>query len=110
TGPTGAGKSTLLDALCLALYDRAPRLGGPRDVPIGELEVTAGDPRSLMRRGATEALCEVDFLARDQRRYRATWEVWRARKRTDGKIQSQRMRLLRADDGKDLTGATKTET
>ncbi|MCA9548200.1 MAG: AAA family ATPase, partial [Myxococcales bacterium] len=27
TGPTGAGKSTLLDALCLALYDRTPRLG-----------------------------------------------------------------------------------
>ena len=27
TGPVGAGKSTLLDALCLALYDRTPRLG-----------------------------------------------------------------------------------
>ena len=26
TGPTGAGKSTLLDALCLALYERTPRL------------------------------------------------------------------------------------
>ena len=25
SGPTGAGKSTLLDALCLALYDKAPR-------------------------------------------------------------------------------------
>lgn len=28
TGATGAGKSTLLDALCLALFDRTPRLGG----------------------------------------------------------------------------------
>jgi DNA repair protein SbcC/Rad50 len=26
SGATGAGKSTLLDALCLALYDKAPRL------------------------------------------------------------------------------------
>ncbi|WP_240616101.1 AAA family ATPase [Photobacterium aquimaris] len=26
TGKTGAGKSTLLDAICLALYDRIPRL------------------------------------------------------------------------------------
>ena len=26
TGETGAGKSTLLDALCLALYERTPRL------------------------------------------------------------------------------------
>ena len=25
-GDTGAGKSTLLDAICLALYDEAPRL------------------------------------------------------------------------------------
>ena len=30
TGPVGAGKSTLLDALCLALFDRTPRLSGPR--------------------------------------------------------------------------------
>jgi exonuclease SbcC len=26
TGQTGAGKSTILDALCLALYDKIPRL------------------------------------------------------------------------------------
>ena len=25
-GPTGSGKSTLLDAICLALYNRAPPL------------------------------------------------------------------------------------
>ena len=24
-GPTGSGKSTILDAICLALYNRAPR-------------------------------------------------------------------------------------
>ena len=28
SGPTGAGKSTLLDALCVALYNKTPRLGG----------------------------------------------------------------------------------
>lgn len=27
-GPTGSGKSTLLDAICLALYNRAPRYPG----------------------------------------------------------------------------------
>ena len=25
-GPTGSGKSTILDAICLALYDKTPRL------------------------------------------------------------------------------------
>ena len=34
TGPTGAGKSTLLDALCRALFDRAPRLGCRRDAAL----------------------------------------------------------------------------
>ena len=42
TGPTGAGKSTLLDALCLALFDRAPRLAGRRDLAmIGRDEITS---------------------------------------------------------------------
>ncbi|MDA1380438.1 AAA family ATPase [Plesiomonas shigelloides] len=30
TGNTGAGKSTLLDAICLALFDRMPRLQSNR--------------------------------------------------------------------------------
>jgi len=34
-GPTGAGKSTLLDAMCLALYDTAPRVDGRSRVRIG---------------------------------------------------------------------------
>src|SRR5205085_7427544 len=33
-GPTGAGKSTLLDTLCLALYDRTPRLSGSSTVQL----------------------------------------------------------------------------
>ncbi|MCA9050428.1 MAG: AAA family ATPase, partial [Planctomycetaceae bacterium] len=49
SGATGAGKSTLLDALCLALYDRTPRLHR-----VGRLESLDGgeqqnDPRTLLR-------------------------------------------------------------
>lgn len=110
TGPTGAGKSTLLDAMCLALYDRAPRLFGARDVPVGELGVNAQDPRSVMRRGTAEAHAEVDFLSWDGGRYRAIWEVWRAHKKVEGKLQNQRMRLVALDTGRDISGATKTET
>ena len=31
TGPTGAGKSTLLDVLCLALFDKTPRMNRARE-------------------------------------------------------------------------------
>lgn len=109
-GPTGSGKSTLLDALCLALYDRVPRLRGSRDVPAGDLEVTATDPRSAMRKGTGEASAQVDFIGGDRNKYRASWAVWRARKRTTGKIQSQKMQLVALESGRDISGSTKSET
>ncbi|MBK8012269.1 MAG: AAA family ATPase [Deltaproteobacteria bacterium] len=110
TGPTGAGKSTLLDALCLALYDRSPRLFGAKEVLVGDLEVHGADPRSIMRRGSAEAMAEVDFIGVERRRLRATWHVWRARRALDGRIQNQRMRLIEIEDGRDRSGSTKTET
>ena len=109
-GPTGAGKSTLLDAVCLALYDRAPRLLGAREVAIGENETHGQDPRSIMRRGSAESMAEVDIVARDRETYRATWESWRAYRRTDGRLQAQRLSLVHLPTGRELTGATKTET
>jgi exonuclease SbcC len=112
TGPTGAGKSTLLDALCLALYDRVPRLLHAREAATEELEVPASDPRAIVRRGSAEARAEVEFVAQDGLRHRALWEVWRARKRADGKLQSQRVRLFAgpAEDEREITGNGKTET
>lgn len=113
TGPTGAGKSTLLDALCLALFDATPRLGargGPEIGRDGDTErLPANDVRSLMSRGATDAMAEVDFVGRDDHRWRASWTVARARGRKGGKIQKQNLSLV------DLTvdrpaGGTKTET
>ncbi|MDR2175891.1 MAG: AAA family ATPase [Synergistaceae bacterium] len=50
TGPAGAGKSTILDAICLALYGRAPR---PRE----EGRETDG----IMSRQAGECFAEVVF-------------------------------------------------
>lgn len=113
TGPTGAGKSTLLDALCLALFDATPRLdarGGPEIGRAGDAErLSANDVRSLMSRGATDALAQVDFVGRDDHRWRATWTVARARGKKGGKVQKQNLSLV------DLTvdqtaGGTKTET
>ena len=96
-GPTGAGKSTILDAMCLALFDRAPRVARvpQRDVVRAGVRATSGvepgeddwirssDPRSIVRRGAQHAFAEVDFEGRRGGVFRARWEV-RAVKRRGG--------------------------
>jgi exonuclease SbcC len=81
TGPTGAGKSTLLDALCLALYDRLPRIKRERGgypVPAGTADDVAlpfTDCRHIIQRGQRDAYAEVDFLGCDNKRWRARWQV-----------------------------------
>jgi DNA repair protein SbcC/Rad50 len=109
SGPTGAGKSTLLDALCLALYDKTPRLqqaGGKgvqlRDV--GEETLAPHDARNLLRRGCAEAYAEVDFVGNDRRHYRSRWSVRRARGRIDGKLQAAEMELTQLMDQQRLGG------
>jgi len=114
-GPVGAGKSTLLDALCLALFDRTPRLAGRGGAPIGEENQPAGewlqshDPRTLLRRGAGEGWAEVDFTGRDGRRYRARWTVRRARRRAAGRMQAQEMTLTDLDGDVVVARSKKTE-
>lgn len=114
TGRTGSGKSTTLDALCLALFDRMPRLpigrgievGGARDAP--ESRLRNNDVRAILRRGTGEGYAEVDFRGVDGRRYRVRWSVRRARERAGGRCQAQTMALQDLDSGEDLSG-TKTE-
>jgi exonuclease SbcC len=98
SGPTGAGKSTLLDALCLALYDKTPRLlkANTRGValPDGKNKpVTPGDSANLLRRGAAEGYAEVDFVGNDGLSWRATWSVRRAGGKAGGSLQKTRMEL-----------------
>jgi DNA repair protein SbcC/Rad50 len=113
TGPTGAGKSTLLDALCLALYDRLPRLDGVAKSAVGrtddENRLAGNDVRTILRHGAGDGFAEVDFVGRDGGRYRARWQVQRARKRAGSKVQDQVMTLTVIGSGENL-GGTKTET
>ncbi|MDB4960681.1 MAG: sbcC [Myxococcales bacterium] len=113
-GNTGAGKSTLLDALCVALFDRTPRLTNHSRVIVGRDDDDPGalgaqDVRTLLRRGAASGWAEVDFESGDGRRYRAKWSVRRARGQTDGTIQPQQVALTALDGGERL-GGTKTET
>lgn len=54
SGPTGSGKSTLLDAICLAIYNRMPRLG---KVSKNEL-LSSG---SVITRHTSDALARVTY-------------------------------------------------
>ncbi len=105
TGQTGAGKSTILDALCLALYDKIPRLPDGHGFAVGHkdedenLRVTSNDVRSILRRGTGNAYAEVDFIGKDKHHYRARWEVSKARGKADGRLQPQDVTLSKIDDG-----------
>ncbi len=115
TGPTGAGKSTLLDALCLALFDAVPRLANSSAALVGsedepeDRRLAASDVRSVLSRGAGRGVAEVDFVGNDGRRYRARWEVRRARERADGRYQPQTVLLIDLQENRPL-GRTKGET
>ena len=113
-GNTGAGKSTLLDAMCLALFDRMPRLALRSAVIIGRSDdqanqLGAADVRGILRRGAAAGFAEVDFEGDDRRRYRARWSVRRARGKADGALQGQELSLTVLDTG-EILGGKKTET
>lgn len=115
TGQTGAGKSTILDALCLALYDKMPRLPDGAGFAVGHKDedesqrVKHNDPRSILRRGASSAFAEVDFIGKDKQPYRARWQVSKARGKAGGRLQAQEMLLSNINSGQRI-GQTKTST
>ncbi|MEG2357903.1 AAA family ATPase [Acinetobacter sp.] len=100
-GKTGAGKSTILDAMCLALFNRIPRLkdsdGKLTDADGSEL--LTNSPLTVLRRGAAHGFAELCFVAQDQKRYLARWELKRAREKADGRLQSVQRYLTCLSDG-----------
>jgi exonuclease SbcC len=95
TGPTGAGKTTILDAICLALYQQTPRLGGINK-----------SSNELMTRGTSDCLAEVEFEVKGEG-YRAFWSQRRSRNKADGNLQDSVVELVRIEDGKILASQVK---
>lgn len=100
-GKTGAGKSTILDAMCLALFNKIPRLkdsdGKLQDVDGSEL--LTNSPLTVLRRGTAHGFAELTFIAQDQKQYLARWEIKRSREKADGKLQSVQRYLKCLTDG-----------
>lgn len=86
-GPTGSGKSTLLDAICLALYNRAPRYPRKKGDKKQSIEIFGAadasesnrlaptDSRNILTRGKKEGYSKLTFLANNGSIYRAEWHV-----------------------------------
>lgn len=86
-GPTGSGKSTLLDAICLALYNRAPRYPRKKGDKNQSIEIFGAadasesnrlaptDSRNILTRGKKEGYSKITFLANNGSIYRAEWHV-----------------------------------
>ena len=108
-GKTGAGKSTILDAMCLALFNKIPRLkdsdGKLTDVDGSEL--LTNSPLTVLRRGTAHGFAELCFVAQDQKHYLARWEIKRSREKIDGKLQSVQRYLKCLTDGVVVADKTK---
>lgn len=69
-GPTGSGKTTILDAICMALYESAPRMG--------KLSVADIDGQGmLVTRNALHAFTELEYEMGGGNRYKSIWKAER---------------------------------
>ncbi|MDR7016882.1 AAA family ATPase [Acinetobacter sp. 3657] len=108
-GKTGAGKSTILDAMCLALFNKIPRLkdSDGKLLDVDGSELLTNSPLTVLRRGTGHGFAELCFVAQDQKHYLARWEIKRARENANGKLQSVQRSLKCLTDGVVIADKTK---
>ncbi len=83
TGDMGSGKSTLLDAVCLALYNKAPRFENIERLSADDLrlsaeksqQVQASNTATILRRGQKQGYATVEFSTTAGERYVARWSI-----------------------------------
>jgi exonuclease SbcC len=84
TGPTGSGKTTILDAICLALFNRIPRINSA--ISKNYIEETG----VVMTKNTKEAFAEVEFACA-KGIYTSRWEISTNR---NGNLRDYEMRLF----------------
>lgn len=101
-GETGSGKTTILDAICLALYNRTPRLSQAsiRDsyVDVNGESITLTNPVQYVRKGSWEASIELDFES-GGKFWKSIWSTHRANRNPEGKFQTITWELLDIGNG-----------
>ena len=89
-GETGSGKTTILDAICLALYNKTPRLSQATAresyTDVNGESITLSSPVQYLRKGSWEASVKLTFEAGGID-WEASWSIHRANRKTDGRFQ-----------------------
>ena len=90
-GETGSGKSTILDAICMALYNKTPRLsnGNRTEENIyreGSQEISIVSVNQLLKKGEKEGSIMLQFEGADGTDYLAEWKC---RVNRNGKLEDE---------------------
>lgn len=90
-GPTGSGKSTILDAICLALYDKTPRLTNGKLVQgntyeEGNQTINIQSVNQLLKKGEKEGGVSLLFEGADGSDYTAEWKC---RVNRNGRLENE---------------------
>lgn len=90
-GETGSGKSTILDAICMALYNKTPRLSNGKSTEEniykdGEQKISIVSVNQLLKKGEKEGAISLLFEGADGSDYLAEWKC---RVNRNGKLEDE---------------------